>query len=77
MNKTIQCDGATLAVKTKFVVLSFKPFMFFEKALFLYKNGELLFKVPYRFMAQFNNMMRQDMDVDYYLQLKSEDKFSE
>lgn len=80
MNKSIQCDGATLAVKTKFVVLSFKPFMFFEKAMYFYKDGKLLFKVPYAMLPSVMKYINSTMDVDYYLELSSqnnEDNFTE
>lgn len=79
MNKTIQCDGATLAVKTKFIVLSFKPFMLCEKALCFYKDGKLLFKCPILMASAVINELYASMDQDYYEELcanSENDKFT-
>ena len=76
MNRSITVDGNVLNIKTKFVVCSRKPRMILTEAIVVSKNGKEVLTIPAKHKGLLLNMLSRDMDIDYYLSLKSEDQTS-
>lgn len=76
MNRSITVDGNVLNIKTKFVVCSRNPRMFLTEAIVVSKNGKEVLTIPAKHKGLLLNMLSSDMDIDYYLSLKSEDQTS-